>query len=111
MLGLSLLNIFGYAQAYYTASQVREILGCKDDETISQCKTRLRNVKLSYDDSVKREIEWKKYERARNQREDWEKEKERRDKLSPEEREKEDIERRLRLEAEKKRKLKMGSTF
>ncbi|WP_462220342.1 porin family protein [Ferruginibacter sp.] len=119
MLGLSLLTSLSYAQANfiykngtsYPEKDFRKEFGCKDDETIEQCQTRLRNDTLRREDSIKREAERLKYDEAKSRRARWELEKERRDKLTPEERRKEDEDRRLASEGEKKKKTEDGIDF
>jgi hypothetical protein len=119
MLGITLLSTLGYAQVNfiykngtsYPEKDFREKFGCKDDETINQCQTRLRNDTLRIADSIKREEERKKYDEAKSTRKQRELEKERRDKLTPEERRKEDEDRRLAFEAEKKKKTEDGIDF
>jgi len=98
ILGLTLLTIMSYAQVNfiykngtdYPEPEFRKKFGCKDDETIEQCQTRLRNDTLRIADSIRREEERKKYDAAKSRRARWQLEKERRDKLTPEEKKKED---------------------
>jgi len=115
MLGLTLLTILGYSQAnfiykngtWYPEKDFREKFGCKDDETIKECQTRMRIDTLRIADSIKRLQEARNYEGAKRNREDRQKEKERRANLTPEERRREDEEiTRLKQQDEQDKKLK-----
>jgi hypothetical protein len=111
MVCCTLLSCFGYTQLLYTVEQFKKTFGCDPDETVSECKTRLRNTKISRQDSIKREKEWREYEIAKKGREERERERQRRDKLTPEERAKEDEQRRLAFEASKKKKVEEEIDF